>query len=106
METEVVRRGRLTAGTNAAIRNHQWSVRPLADVGQLVADAVSKGLEPEDLDELVHDSASQMASAINNGGLDDQIVFLVEQFGNCPADLKTLLGSEPGGKSLVPKIIG
>jgi hypothetical protein len=53
----------------------------LPDVSDIVALAESMGLKPEDLDDLVHDAISRRASAINNGGLDDQLAFLVEQCG-------------------------
>lgn len=35
-------------------------------------------LECIDLDELVHDIASQVASAVNNGGTVSQLMFLIE----------------------------
>jgi len=38
-------------------------------------------LGPEDLDELVHDFKSGEASAINNGGLEDQLKFLTQKMG-------------------------
>ena len=47
----------------------------------LVALATNLGLEPEDLDELVHDAAGQEASRVNNGGLDTQIEYLIDQLG-------------------------
>jgi hypothetical protein len=50
----------------------------LPDVSDIVALAESMGLKPEDLYDLVHDAISRRASAINNGGLDDQLAFLVE----------------------------
>jgi hypothetical protein len=40
-----------------------------------------RGVRSENLDDLVHDMASHNASAINNGGLRDQLAFLVEQLG-------------------------
>lgn len=36
---------------------------------------------PDDLDDLVHDAASQRASEINNGGLGAQVEFLAESYG-------------------------
>ena len=62
----------------------------------IVAWAESLGARPEDLDDLVHDLISQQASSINNGGLTEQIAFLVETCGprqarslieQCQADL-------------------
>jgi hypothetical protein len=38
-------------------------------------------LQPEDLDESVHDVASGIASDANNGGLDAQVRFLVKELG-------------------------
>jgi hypothetical protein len=41
----------------------------------------ARGIGSDDLDDLVHDTASHNASQINNGGLRDQLAFLVEQLG-------------------------
>jgi hypothetical protein len=54
---------------------------PRGDLRQLVDLAQSKGLQPTDLDDAVHDNASALASGINNGGLAEQIEFLVDQLG-------------------------
>lgn len=43
--------------------------------------AAELGLGCADLDDLVHDEASAIGSAINNGGLDEQLVFLCNQLG-------------------------
>ena len=43
--------------------------------------AESAGLQPEDLDEMVHDLASSIAADINNSGLEDQVKYLVEGLG-------------------------
>ena len=43
------------------------------------ADAA--GLEPEDLDEIVHEFAASIAADVNNGGLEDQIRYLVDGMG-------------------------
>ena len=50
-------------------------------VERLVEKADSAGLKPEDLDELVHELASSIAADINNGGLEDQVRYLVEGLG-------------------------
>lgn len=42
---------------------------------------VEKHCEPEDLDELVHDLASNPASAINNAGLEEQFAYIYESGG-------------------------
>lgn len=76
-----IRENRFTAGTSASLTTSDWTLRTLPDVSELVAMAESMGLKPEDLDDLVHDAISARASAINNGGLDDQLAFLVEQCG-------------------------
>ena len=68
-----------------------------ADAGQqgseetdaIVAWAESLGARPEYLDDLVHDLISQQASSINNGGLDEQIAFLVETCG--PRQARSLI---------------
>ena len=48
---------------------------------KLTAKARSAGLQPEDLDETVHDLTSSTASDINNGGLDAQVRYLVKEMG-------------------------
>jgi hypothetical protein len=50
-------------------------------VERLAGKAESAGLEPEDFDEFVHELASSVAADINNGGLEDQIKYLVEGLG-------------------------
>lgn len=39
----------------------------------------ARNIESEQLDELVHDHASRMASSVNNGGMSDQLCFLSER---------------------------
>lgn len=39
-------------------------------------------LEPEDLDELVHEVYSGYATAVNNAGTDDQLEFLRQELGD------------------------
>jgi len=36
------------------------------------------GIEPEQLDDLVHDQQGETAASIDNGGLESQLAFLVE----------------------------
>ncbi len=48
---------------------------------RLAEKAVAAGLQPEDLDELVHELASGVAADINNGGLEEQARYLVERLG-------------------------
>jgi hypothetical protein len=52
-----------------------------ADVERLVAKAEAANLVPEDLDESVHELAASIAADTNNGGLDDQIGYLVAEMG-------------------------
>jgi hypothetical protein len=60
----------------------QWSLQPAeAVVQRLVDKAEAAGLQPGDLDDLVHDLASGVASDTNNGGLDEQFRYLVEALG-------------------------
>ncbi|MFC4048353.1 hypothetical protein ACFOY4_01545 [Actinomadura syzygii] len=47
----------------------------------LVALAEGRELTPEDLDEAVHETASQRASEVNNGGLAVQIDYLIDALG-------------------------
>ena len=39
----------------------------------------TEGDEDDALDDMVHDAASRIGSAVNNGGLHDQVEFLLEQ---------------------------
>ena len=48
---------------------------------ELAAWAARLGLEPCDLDDLIHDACSKQASEVNNGGLDAQVRFLAGSFG-------------------------
>ena len=68
----------------------------LADTGshpgdeeELAAWAAELGLEPEDLEDLVHDAFSRQASETNNDGLESQVRFLVEYYG--PGRTRSLL---------------
>lgn len=67
-------------------------------IRSLVEWAESKGVGSEDLDELVHDCASSMASDANNAGLDGQIEFLVKHLGEsgATAQLAEIVGSSDG----------
>jgi hypothetical protein len=48
---------------------------------QLLAKAEAAGLGPEDLDETVHDLANSIAADINNAGLEDQLRYLLDEWG-------------------------
>ena len=52
-----------------------------AVVERLTNKADSAGLQPEDLDEMVHEMASSIASDVNNEGVDGQIRYLVKEMG-------------------------
>ena len=47
-------------------------------VDKVVALLEGDGVEPEALDEIVHDLKSREASGINNGGLRDQVEYILE----------------------------
>ena len=51
------------------------------DIARLVGKAEDLGVQPEDLDDVVHDTADSLAASIDNSGLDDQIAWLVDQLG-------------------------
>lgn len=70
---------------------------PRPDVRQLVDWAKSQGLQPDDLDDAVHDNAAALASGVNNGGLAEQIEFLVDQQG--VPETQTLLTEIAAGKT-------
>ena len=52
-----------------------------AEVERLANKADAAGLQPEDLDELIHDLAASVAADVNNGGLTDQLRYLVDGLG-------------------------
>jgi len=68
---------------------HDMELQPEAEataddravVERLVNKADSAGLQPEDLDEMVHDLVSGIAADINNEGVDGQIKYLVKEMG-------------------------
>ena len=66
-------------------------------VERLVDKAEAAGLDPEDLDDLVHDLAASVAADVNNGGLEDQIRYLVDGIGAQHAErqLDELIESQP-----------
>jgi len=47
----------------------------------LIRKAAELGIEPERLDESVHEAASAATASINNAGVGDQIAYLIEHFG-------------------------
>ncbi len=66
----------------------KWSLQDdiTAIVTRLVGKAQSARLQPEDLDESVHDLASSVASDANNDGLEGQVRYLVSGIGAKGAD--------------------
>ncbi|ONI88124.1 hypothetical protein ALI22I_20515 [Saccharothrix sp. ALI-22-I] len=52
-----------------------------AAADRLIALAEQPGVDPVNLDDLVHDGFSAAASSVNNQGLDAQIRYLVERYG-------------------------
>ena len=52
-----------------------------AVVERLSDKADSAGLQPEDLDEMVHNLASGIAADINNSGVDGQLRYLAKEMG-------------------------
>ncbi len=59
---------------------------PIADdrvaaVERLVNKAYAAGMAAEDLDETIHELAASVAADVNNGGLEEQIAYLVDGLG-------------------------
>lgn len=48
---------------------------------RLIRKAEDLKIEPEQLDEAVHEAAAAAVAAINNAGIEDQVTYLIEQFG-------------------------
>ena len=63
------------------IEGQEQAFKLRQDVANLARRAEQSGIKPEDLDELLHDAASSMASTMNNAGVDEQIEWLVGQSG-------------------------
>ena len=51
---------------------------PAQELQELMDLSESLGIEPEDLDNEVHDAASTEASDINNEGIEAQLTYLLE----------------------------
>jgi len=66
-------------------------------IQRLVDKADTAGLEPEDLDEIVHELAASFAADVNNGGLEDQIRYLVDGMGaqHTEKQVKDLIEGQP-----------
>lgn len=89
-----------TAISKAPVAREQESPEagaPDGQIEQLVDKADAAGLEPEDLDEIVHEFAASIAADVNNGGLDDQIRYLVDGMGvqQTERQLDDLIESQP-----------
>ncbi len=63
---------------------------------RLIRKAKELGLSPEQLDESVHDAADAAAASINNAGVEDQVTYLIDQFG--PEETETILDGTPGAE--------
>ena len=55
-------------------------------VARMVALAEELRIEDIDLDDLVHDLVSRMGSDINNGGIHDQITYLLGELGEADTE--------------------
>ncbi len=53
---------------------------------QMMQLARGFGLDDGGLDEAVHEAASKVGSAANNGGIKAQVEFLVDQYGHIGAE--------------------
>lgn len=71
--------------TGASSGNEQVSLISLPGrdrlLEQLLARAEGAGLTSEDFDETVHELASSISADINNAGLEDQIGYLIDEWG-------------------------
>jgi len=67
------------------------------EIERLVDKTDAAGLEAEDLDEIVHEFAASIAADTNNGGLEDQIRYLVDGMGiqQTERQLNELIESQP-----------
>jgi hypothetical protein len=75
-----------TAMNKAAVACKQADEQPETaaseeQIERLVDKVDAAGLEPEELDEIVHEFAASIAADVNNGGLEDQIRYLVDGMG-------------------------
>ena len=89
-----------TAISKAPVAREQEAPEAAASddqIERLVDKADAAGLEPEDLDEIVHEFAASVAADVNNGGLDDQIRYLVDGMGvqQTERQLDDLIESQP-----------
>ena len=63
----------------AAVNNAAKAASETAE--RLAEKALTAGLEAEDCDEAVHDLAASVAADANNGGLEEQISYLIDGLG-------------------------
>lgn len=73
-------------------------------VGLFVAQIKAANGSESDLDDLVHDVASSLASNANNGGIDGQVAFLVAN-GVSEAEILAALGIESLTCKLCDKVM-
>jgi hypothetical protein len=57
------------------------TIAPKERIEALTDKAEAAGLRPEDLDDIVHELAASIAADVNNGGLEEQIVYLIDGLG-------------------------
>ncbi len=77
---------RLRTAMTKAVAHKQADEQPETaaseeQIERLVDKVDAAGLEPEELDEIVHEFAASIAADVNNGGLEDQIRYLVDGMG-------------------------
>ena len=63
----------------AAVNNATKAASETAE--RLAEKALTAGLEAEDLYEAIHDLAASVAADVNNGGLEEQISYLIDGLG-------------------------
>ena len=56
-------------------------VEPNSAIPRLYDKAIDACLAPEYLDELVHELAASIAADVNNGGMEDQLAYLIDAMG-------------------------
>lgn len=61
------------------------------DIKEIKKKLIKLGYESAFLDDIVHDEMASMAADINNGGIEDQVRFLVEERGYTEEGIMDLL---------------
>ena len=83
----------------------KWSLgkrprRPCRSRGKARGQSRVRRLEPEDLDEMVHELASSVPADINNGGMEEQVRYLVKGLGaeQTERQIDELIEEQQGGE--------